>query len=139
MFLEKALSNLQSTNERRLQMEKRIRTYLEKELEKYKNINKNNNSSDGSTTTTTTITSNNTGDVRMNGNNNNNQQQQQQQSTTNNGDDLDTLKASIVNYEKRIIDLEAEVSKWEQKYIEENTLRSIEVSAASAPKYVILQ
>ncbi|XP_075591520.1 uncharacterized protein LOC124491629 [Dermatophagoides farinae] len=130
LFLEKALSNLQSTNERRLQMEKRIRTYLEKELEKYKNINKNNNSSDGSTTTTTTITSNNTGDVRMNGNNN----QQQQQSTTNNGDDLDTLKASIVNYEKRIIDLEAEVSKWEQKYIEENTLRSIEVSAASAPK-----
>nr|XP_027201761.1 putative uncharacterized protein DDB_G0277255 [Dermatophagoides pteronyssinus] len=117
LFLEKALSNLQSTNERRLQMEKRIRTYLEKELEKYKNIHTNNqNGNDGSTTT-------------------NNQQQQQSSTTTANSiDEIDTLKASIVNYEKKIIDLEAEVSKWEQKYLEENTLRSIEVSAASAPK-----
>lgn len=101
-------------------MEKRIRTYLEKELEKYKNIHANNqNGNDGSTTT--------------------NSQQQQQSSTTtaNSIDEIDALKASIVNYEKKIIDLEAEVSKWEQKYLEENTLRSIEVSAASAPKYVI--
>ncbi|OTF74038.1 angiomotin-like protein, partial [Euroglyphus maynei] len=120
LFLEKALSNLQSTNERRLQMEKRIRTYLEKELEKFKNIHNNN-------------LKNNTGDSRTN-DNNNNQQQQSSSTTTTNIDDVDALKASIVNYEKKIIDLEAEVSKWEQKYLEENTLRSIEVSAASAPK-----
>lgn len=84
-------------------MEKRIRTYLEKELKKLKNIND------------TTENDSNT-------------------SIDKNKDDVESLKSVIVNYEKRIIDLEAEVSKWEQKYLEENTLRSIEVSAASAPK-----
>ena len=48
--------------------------------------------------------------------------------------DVDALKRSLREYEEKIISLEAEVSKWEQKYLEESTLRSIEVSAASAPK-----
>lgn len=84
-------------------MEKRIRTYLEKELKKLKNIN----------------------DTTENDSNS---------SIDKNKDDVESLKSVIINYEKRIIDLEAEVSKWEQKYLEENTLRSIEVSVASAPK-----
>lgn len=48
--------------------------------------------------------------------------------------DFDELKKVIREYEEKIISLEAEVTKWEQRYLEESTLRSIEVSAASAPK-----
>lgn len=49
--------------------------------------------------------------------------------------DVDSMKRMIREYEEKIITLEAEVSKWEQKYLEESTLRSIEVSVASAPRY----
>lgn len=52
--------------------------------------------------------------------------------------DLDSLKKIIRDYGEKIINLEAEKCEWEQKCIkclEESTLRSIEVSAASAPKY----
>ena len=48
--------------------------------------------------------------------------------------DFDELKKVIREYEEKIISLEAEVTKWEQRFLEESTLRSIEVSAASAPK-----
>lgn len=95
---------MQLANDRRLQMEKRVRAQLEKEIEELK---------------------------------------KQNVSEINNGEikhiekDLDSMKRIIREYEEKIISLEAEVSKWEQKYLEESTLRSIEVSAASAPKYVI--
>ena len=49
-------------------------------------------------------------------------------------DNIDEMKKCIRDYEEKIITLEAEVTKWEQRYLEESTLRSIEVSAASAPK-----
>ncbi|XP_054167372.1 angiomotin-like [Oppia nitens] len=48
--------------------------------------------------------------------------------------EFEDMKKVIRDYEEKIISLETEVTKWEQKYLEECTLRSIEVSAASAPK-----
>ena len=48
--------------------------------------------------------------------------------------DVEDMKKVIRDYEEKLISLEAEVTKWEQRYLEESTLRSIEVSAASAPK-----
>lgn len=100
-FLKKALSNLQLANDRRLQMEKRVRTQLEKEIEELKRQNVSDNN-DGS--------------------------------PMKNERDVDSMKRMIREYEEKIITLEAEVSKWEQKYLEESTLRSIEVSVASAPR-----
>ncbi|UXI20391.1 beta-1 4-galactosyltransferase 7 [Sarcoptes scabiei] len=105
LFLEKALTNLQSTYERRLQMEKRLRTYLEKELARFKNKT--------STEKFETVSP---------------------ESISSNLNNIEFLKSKISDYEKKIIELEADCSKWEQKYLEENTLRSIEVSVASAPK-----
>lgn len=48
--------------------------------------------------------------------------------------DIHKIKSILREYEEKIINLEAEVSKWEQKYLEESTMRQIEVNAASAPK-----
>ena len=48
--------------------------------------------------------------------------------------DIDKMKSILREYEEKMINLEAEVSKWEQKYLEESTMRQIEVNAASAPK-----
>jgi angiomotin like 1 len=98
--LQKALSNLQLASDRRLQMEKRVRTHLEKEIETLK---------------------------------------KQQQGGFVKGEpksekDIEDMKKALRDYEEKIITLEAEVTKWEQKYLEESTMRSIEVSAASAPK-----
>lgn len=90
-------------------MEKRVRAQLEKEIEELKRQNANESNSSHERDTR--------GDKDV---------------------DANTLKRMIREYEEKIISLEAEVSRWEQKYLEESTLRSIEVSAASAPKYVPL-
>ncbi|XP_017480310.1 PREDICTED: angiomotin-like [Rhagoletis zephyria] len=105
LFLKKALSNLQLTNDRRLQMEKRARAHLEKEIEELKRQN--------ATGTSSTDNKEARGDKDL---------------------DANALKKMIREYDEKIIGLEAEVSRWEHKYLEESTLRSIEVSAASAPK-----
>lgn len=86
-------------------MEKRLRTYLEKELARFKNKT--------STEKFETVSP---------------------ESISSNLNNIEFLKSKISDYEKKIIELEADCSKWEQKYLEENTLRSIEVSVASAPK-----
>jgi len=52
----------------------------------------------------------------------------------NSDSNVEDMKKVIRDYEEKIISLEAEVTKWEQRYLEESTLRSIEVSAASVPK-----
>lgn len=90
-------------------MEKRVRAQLEKEIEELKRQNANESNTSNERDTR--------GDKDV---------------------DSNTLKRMIREYEEKIISLEAEVSRWEQKYLEESTLRSIEVSAASAPKYVLL-
>lgn len=100
--LQKALANLQLASDRRLQMEKRVRTHLEKEIENLKKY--------------------------MNG--------KGSLPTSPMQSEFDELKKVVREYEEKIIQLETEVTKWEQKYLEESALRQIEVSAASAPKYV---
>lgn len=98
--MQKALTNLQLASDRRLQMEKRVRTHLEKEIESLKK-----------------------------------QHQMGGHKVSSKPDkDVEDMKKMIRDYEEKIISLEAEVAKWEQKYLEESTLRSIEVSAASVPK-----
>ena len=96
--LQKALGNLQLASERRLQMEKRVRNHLEKEIECLKKqLN---------------------GCVMM----------------SDEKKEIETLRKALVEYEEKIIALESEVTKWESKYFEENTMRHIELNAASAPK-----
>lgn len=85
-------------------MEKRARTLLEKEIEELKKQS-GSQSNDG----------------HSYGNNDDN-------------NNVDVIKKMLRDYEEKIISLEAEVSKWEQKYLEESTLRTIELSAAFAPK-----
>lgn len=106
--LQKALNALQSSAERRLLIEKRARENLEKEIQLLKSSNGN-------------------------------QRQNNNSSPTNcsNESELEKLKKLTREYEEKIINLEAEVSKWEQKhvkYVEENAMREIEVNAASLPK-----
>ena len=96
--LQKALGNLQLASERRLQMEKRVRNHLEKEMESLKKqLN---------------------GCVMM----------------SDEKKEIETLRKALVEYEEKIIVLETEVTSWESKYFEENTMRHIELNAASAPK-----
>lgn len=100
--LQKALSNLQLSSERRLQMEKRARACLEKEMEMLKSQNKQADS--GST------------------------------GANSNEHELERSKKLNREYEEKLLFLEAEVSKWEEKYVEENTMRQLEANAASLPK-----
>lgn len=48
--------------------------------------------------------------------------------------EVESLKKALVDYEEKMIQLENEVAKWENKYFEESTMRKIEVNAASVPK-----
>lgn len=43
--------------------------------------------------------------------------------------ELERLKKLVHEYEEKIISLESDKSNWEQKYIEENTMRQIEANA----------
>lgn len=49
-------------------------------------------------------------------------------------EDVEILKKALREYEEKIIGLENEVAKWEQRYLEESTMRQIAVDAASVPK-----
>ncbi|GFT16926.1 angiomotin [Nephila pilipes] len=100
--LQKALTNLQQSSEKRLQVEKKLRAQHEKEIHALRS-------------------------------------QQQGRSPTiisknESSESVESLKKTIMEYEEKIIGLEAEVSKWEQRYIAESTMRQIAVDAASVPK-----
>ncbi|GBM38611.1 Angiomotin [Araneus ventricosus] len=100
--LQKALTNLQQSSEKRLQVEKKLRAQHEKEIQALRS-----------------------------------QQQGRSPSTmprNESSDNVESLKKQIMEYEEKIIGLEAEVSKWEQRYIAESTMRQIAVDAASVPK-----
>lgn len=98
--LQKALSNLQLSSERRLQMEKRARQSLEKQIEILKSQNKQTDGG-GSPTGSNEL-------------------------------ELERAKKLNREYEEKLLFLEGEVSKWEEKYVEENTMRQLD--AASLPK-----
>ncbi|GIY39897.1 hypothetical protein CDAR_503002 [Caerostris darwini] len=100
--LQKALTNLQQSSEKRLQVEKKLRAQHEKEIQALRS-----------------------------------QQQGRSPSSVPKNDiseSVESLKKTIMEYEEKIIGLEAEVSKWEQRYIAESTMRQIAVDAASLPK-----
>lgn len=122
--LQKALANLQLASDRRLQMEKRVRTHLEKEIESLKKFPAPGGRSAGAGSISI-------GGVTIGG----------QNGSSGRGHvsagEVDEMKKVIRDYEEKLILLETEVTKWEQKYLEESALRQIEVNAASAPKYVL--
>lgn len=99
--LQKALTNLQQSSEKRLQVEKKLRAQHEKEIQALRS-----------------------------------QQQGRSPAVSKNdsSESVESLKKTIMEYEEKIIGLEAEVSKWEQRYIAESTMRQIAVDAASVPK-----
>lgn len=99
-YLQKVLENVQQSSEKRVQMEKRIRSELEKEIEDLKIEKKGIPCSD----------------------------------RKKNSQTEEELRKIIREYEEKIIFLESEVTKWEQCYLEESTMRQIAVDAASVPK-----
>ncbi|KAG8194505.1 hypothetical protein JTE90_013258 [Oedothorax gibbosus] len=99
--LQKALTNLQQSSEKRLQVERKLRAQHEKEVQALRSQNQGKSPA---------------------------------VSKNDNSDNIETLKKTVMEYEEKIIGLEAEVSKWEQRYIAESTMRQIAVDAASVPK-----
>lgn len=99
--LQQALANVQVASERRLLMEKRFRSQLERDVE---NLTAQKN------------------EGKLSG------------SGRKDSGDVEYLKRLLREYEEKIIALENEVAKWEQKYLEESTMRQIAVDAASVPK-----
>jgi hypothetical protein len=53
------------------------------------------------------------------------------------GESLPELKRHLREKDEKIMRLEGEVAKWEQKYLEESQLRQAAIDAASIPKYEI--
>lgn len=99
--LQKHLADMQMASERRLQMEKRFRSQLERDVE-----NLTAQKSDGKSSS----------------------------NTRKDSEDMELLRKTVREYEEKIIGLENEVAKWEQRYLEESTMRQIAVDAASVPK-----
>ncbi|XP_018497574.1 angiomotin [Galendromus occidentalis] len=87
-YLQKAIQQMQVASERRLEMEKKMRSELEKDL----------------------------------------------QSLGRKAGDGDDVRKTIREYEEKVVALEGEVARLEQKYLEESALRQMAVDAASVPK-----
>jgi len=54
------------------------------------------------------------------------------------GESLPELKRMLREKDEKIMRLEGEVAKWEQRYLEESELRQAAIDAASIPKYIII-
>lgn len=87
--LQKHLAEIQVASERRLQMEKRFRSQLERDVEN--------------------LTSKTDGKSPSN--------------ARKESEDVEILKKTLREYEEKIISLENEVAKWEQRYLEESTMQ----------------
>lgn len=93
--LQRALSSLQASSDRREETERQLRGQLEREL-------------------------------REGGGNSNEQ--------TSNGETIADLKRRLRERDEKIMSLEGDVTKWEQRYLEESALRQAAIDAASLPK-----
>lgn len=91
--LQRALSSLQASSDRREETERQLRGQLERELRE----------------------------------GNGNEQ-------TSNGETVADLKRRLRERDEKIMSLESDVAKWEQRYLEESTLRQAAIDAASLPK-----
>ncbi|XP_076167152.1 uncharacterized protein LOC143146597 isoform X2 [Ptiloglossa arizonensis] len=96
--LQRALSSLQASSDRREETERQLRGQLERELREG-------------------------GGGGANGN---------EQSF--NGETIAELKRRIRERDEKIMSLEGDVAKWEQRYLEESALRQAAIDAASLPK-----
>lgn len=96
--LQQALTQLQSACEKRGQMERRLRTWLERELDALRTQQKHGNGQP----------------VNLPEYN------------------APALMELVREKEERILALEADMTKWEQKYLEESTIRHFAMSAAAA-------
>lgn len=95
--LQRALSSLQASSDRREETERQLRGQLEREL-------------------------------REGGGGGNGSEQ------TSNGETIADLKRRLRERDEKIMSLEGDVTKWEQRYLEESALRQAAIDAASLPK-----
>ncbi|XP_032975917.1 angiomotin-like protein 1 isoform X3 [Rhinolophus ferrumequinum] len=95
--LQQALTQLQSACEKREQMERRLRTWLERELDALRTQQKHGNGSPASLPEY----------------------------------NAPALMELVREKEERILALEADMTKWEQKYLEESTIRHFAMNAAA--------
>lgn len=95
--LQQALTQLQSACEKREQMERRLRTWLERELDALRTQQKHGNSQPASLPEY----------------------------------NAPALMELVREKEERILALEADMTKWEQKYVEESAIRHFAMSAAA--------
>lgn len=111
--LKQALATQQQASNRREQTEHKLRLQLEGELraERAKNTCIENSSGTGS---------------NSNGSNSN---------SVPAGESAAELKRKLREREECIMRLESEVTKWEQRYVEESALMQAAIDAASLPKY----
>ncbi|CAK9799491.1 AMOT [Anthophora quadrimaculata] len=99
--LQRALSSLQASSDRREETERQLRGQLERELRE--------------------------GGGGGGGGANGNEQ-------SCNGETIAELKRRIRERDEKIMSLEGDVAKWEQRYLEESALRQAAIDAASLPK-----
>lgn len=138
--LQKAFTAVQVASERREQMERKLRKQLELDLQELRQHQAQLHEAKGGHQATSSKTNKglkvggDLGDGYVDANG------QLQNSEGCGGNcsssvaDVGDLKRAIREKEERIIALETEVSKWEQRYLEENAMRQIAIDAASMPK-----
>lgn len=103
--LQRALSSLQSASDRREQTERKLRLQLEKELQRAKAGQSGEETKSG-------------WDSPNNPEN----------------ESISELKRRLREKDEKIMRLEGDCSKWEQRYLEESALRQAAIDAASIPK-----
>ncbi|KAK2577278.1 hypothetical protein KPH14_003415 [Odynerus spinipes] len=96
--LQRALSSLQASSDRREETERQLRGQLEKELREGGGGGGNNSEQSSS------------------------------------GETIADLKRRLRERDEKIMSLEGDVAKWEQRYLEESALRQAAIDAASLPK-----
>ncbi|KAJ4433457.1 hypothetical protein ANN_15760, partial [Periplaneta americana] len=113
--LQRALSSLQLASDRREQTERKLRLQLERELRNERARAGGGGAEEGDT---------NSGGNGAIGSQNGVQQ----------GETAPELKRKLRERDEKIMRLEGEVAKWEQRYLEESALRQAAIDAASIPK-----
>lgn len=133
--LQKALTALQVVSERREEMERKLRKQLEMDLQEARQQLSQKEAGNGHKAQCSNASKklqtggDSANRVEMGG-----QEMLENGDFSNSSDAVGDLKRVVREKEERIIALETEVSKWEQRYLEENAMRQIAIDAASMPK-----
>lgn len=105
--LQRALSSLQLASDKREQTERKLRLQLERELQRAKVAQGGDEGSGGKSGWDSPVSS---------------------------AESASELKRRLRERDEKIMRLEGECSKWEQRYLEESALRQAAIDAASIPK-----